>query len=83
MKQRIIEGKASYQKIGEVIGELGAKKFLLVYTEPVKYLPVWEYINALDIPAVGFCEFTSNPKYEEVEAGVITLAPATCTFIVI
>ena len=82
MKQRIIEGKASYQKIGEVIGELGAKKFLLVYTEPVKYLPVWEYIHALDTPAVEFCEFTSNPKYEEVEAGVELFNKEKCDAIV-
>ncbi len=82
MKQRIIEGKASYQKIGEVIGELGVKKFLLVYTDPVKYLPVWEYINALDTTAVQFCEFTSNPKYEEVEAGVELFNSEKCDAIV-
>ena len=69
-------------QIGKVLDELGAKKFLLVYTEPVKYLPVWEYVNALDATAVGFCEFTSNPKYEEVEAGVDLFNAEKCDAIV-
>ena len=81
-KQRIIEGKASYERLGEVIDGLGAKKLLLVYTEPVKYLPVWEYINSLDAEAVQFCDFTSNPKYEEVVAGVELFNAKNCEAIV-
>lgn len=82
MKQRIFEGKASYENIGTVLRELGAKKFLLVYTAPVKFLPVWEYINKLDAEAVEFCDFTSNPKYEEVVAGVELLRSENCDAIV-
>lgn len=69
-KQRIIEGKSSYKKLIDVINELDVKKLLLVYTKSVKNLPIWECINDLDIEIVEFCEFTANPKYEEVEVGV-------------
>lgn len=82
VKQRIIEGQASYENIGTVLNELGAKKFLLVYTEPVKYLPVWDYVNNLDAKAVQFCDFTSNPKYEEVVAGVDLFNAEKCDAIV-
>lgn len=82
VKQRIIEGKSSYENIGAVLNELGAEKFLLVYTEPVKYLPVWDYVNNLDAKAVRFCDFTSNPKYEEVVAGVDIFNAEKCDAIV-
>lgn len=81
-KQRIIEGKASYENIGAVLNELGAEKLLLVYTEPVKYLPVWDYVNNLGAKAVQFCDFTSNPKYEEVVAGVDLFNAEKCDVIV-
>ena len=82
VKQRIIEGRASYERIGEVVDGLGAKKLLLVFTEPVKFLPVWDYINSIDAKVVPFCDFTSNPKYEEVEAGVELFNSEKCDAIV-
>lgn len=81
-KQRIIEGKASYERLGEVIDGLGAKKLLLVYTEPVKFLPVWNYIKNIEAQVVPFCDFTSNPKYEEVVAGVELFNAKNCEAIV-
>jgi len=70
VKQVIIEGKASYREIGKILCDVGSKKYMLVYTNSAKRLPVWEYLTSLDIPAVYFNGFTPNPKYEEVEAGV-------------
>ncbi len=82
VKQRIIEGRASYERLSEVIDGLGAKKLLLVYTEPVKFLPVWDYIKNFEAKVVPFCDFTSNPKYEEVVAGVELFKAEECDAIV-
>lgn len=70
MKPRIIEGKSSYRELGEILGSLGVKKYMLVYTGSAKRLPVWEYLAELDIPRVLFADFTPNPKYEEIALGV-------------
>ncbi len=70
MKQRIIEGKASYKSIDGVFTELNVKKCMLVYTNAAKRLPVWEYVTGLDEVVVTFNEFTPNPKYEEIVKGV-------------
>ena len=70
MKQVIIEGKSSYEKIGGILRDFGSKKYMLVYTGSAQRLPVWEYLMSLEIPVVLFNGFTPNPKYEEVVAGV-------------
>lgn len=82
VKQRIIEGQASYQKIGEVLLELGVKKYLLVYTNSAKKLPVWEYLARLDVLSIPFSGFTPNPKYEEIEAGVALFNAEKCDAVV-
>ena len=69
-KQTIIEGKGSYKRIGEILKELGVKKYMLVHSRSAKKLPVWEYLCELDMPRVEFCGFTPNPKYEEIVDGV-------------
>lgn len=80
--QRIIEGKASYKCLGEVIGELGARRLMLVYTKSVRSLPVWEYINSVEADIVPFCDFTANPKYEEVASGVELFKREKCDAVV-
>ena len=70
VKQKIIEGRASYEKLGEILRSLGVKKYLLVYTGSAKRLPVWQYLADLDLPRTLFSGFTPNPKYEEIVAGV-------------
>ena len=70
MKQRIIEGKSSYRELGEILGSLGVKKYMLVYTSSAKRLPVWEYLAELGVERVFFSDFTPNPKYEEIVLGV-------------
>ena len=78
MKQKIIEGRASYQKIGEELRALGVKKCLLVYTNSAKRLPVWEYLHASEIAFVEFSAFTPNPKYEEIVSGVELFQSESC-----
>ncbi len=82
MKQRIIEGKASYEKIGEILRELGVKKYLLVYTNSAKKLPVWEYLTSLGIPSALFSGFTPNPKYEEIVTGIDLFNAEGCDAVV-
>lgn len=78
MKQRIIEGKASYKELESVLQELGSQKILLVYTNSAKRLPVWEYLHRADREITEFSGFTPNPRYEEVEAGVDLFNSAGC-----
>ena len=82
MKQKIIEGKASYERIGEELRSFGAKKYLLVYTNAAKKLPVWEYLTSLDVPSVLFSGFTPNPKYEEIVTGVDLFRTEGCDGVV-
>lgn len=82
MKQRIIEGKASSLSVGEVLKELSAKKYMLVYTNSAKKLLSWKCLEELDIPSVKFNGFTPNPKYEEIEVGVDLFNAEDCDAIV-
>lgn len=82
MKQRIIEGKASYTGLGEVFASLEIKKYMLVYTNSAKGLPAWEYIEGIDAGRVLFNDFTPNPKYEEVEKGVRIFREEGCDAII-
>ena len=82
MKQKIIEGRASYEKLGEILPSLGTKKYLLVYTGSAKKLPVWEYLEKLDLPRTLFSGFTPNPKYEEIVEGVALFNADGCDAIV-
>ena len=68
--------------IGDVLRELDAKKYLLVYTNSAKKLPVWEYLSDLDIASAHFCGFTPNPKYEEIEEGVKLFCMEECEAII-
>ena len=78
MKQRIIEGSASYRELGDALRSLGVTKYMLVYSGSAKRLPVWEYLEELDIPRVLFADFTPNPKYEEIVGGVDLFRAEKC-----
>ena len=82
MKQRIIEGSASYRELGRVLTSLKVKKYMLVYTRSATKLPVWSYLEELDIPRVLFADFTPNPKYEEIVVGVDLYNQEGCDAIV-
>jgi alcohol dehydrogenase class IV len=82
VKQKIIEGKNSYKSIGECLRGLGVSKYMLVYTNSAKKLPVWKYLEGIDIPSVLFSGFTPNPKYEEIAKGVDIFNAENCDGIV-
>ena len=82
MKQRIIEGSASYTELSEVLSSIGTQKYLLVYTNSAKKLPVWEHLEGIGIPHVLFSGFTPNPKYEEIENGVELFNSTGCDTVV-
>ena len=54
VKQRIIEGKNSYKSIGECLRGLGVSKYMLVYTNSAKKLPVWKYLEDVLNGKMGF-----------------------------
>ena len=82
MKQKIIEGKASYTRLDEVFASLCVKKYMLVCTSSAKKLPVWKYLEELEADRVIFSEFTPNPKYEEIALGVKLFNAEKCDAIV-
>lgn len=82
MKQIIIEGKASYRRLDGIFADFNVKKYMLVYTNSAKRLPVWEHLVSLDIPRVLFAGFTPNPKYEEIEDGIELFNAEGCDAIV-
>ena len=82
VKQKIIEGKASYTRLDGIFADLNVKKYMLVCTNSAKRLPVWEHLASLDIPQVLFSGFTPNPKYEEIENGIELFNAESCDAIV-
>lgn len=82
LKQVIIECDGSYLKLNEILNELGARTPLLVHSHSAKKLPVWEYLAESGFDTVKFCEFTPNPKYEEIEVGVDCFRKHGCDAII-
>lgn len=82
MSQIILCGEGICREIGEILHELGCRKFLLVCGGSFRRLPVAEYFAALDIPYVTFTEFTPNPQYDEVCRGVEVYRTNGCDAIV-
>ncbi len=80
--QTIINGVKSYEKIGEVLKELGSKKYMLVCRPSFFSLGMEVYFKSLDIPCVYFTDFTVNPKYEEICRGVNIFREEKCDAIV-
>lgn len=68
--QKIFEGEKCYQKIEEILKEIGCKKFMLVGKMPFYTDALTDYFNTLEMPFVLFPNFTANPKYEEICQGV-------------
>ena len=82
MSQTILFGEGVHRVIGEILHNLGCRKFLLVCGSSFRRLPVAEYIQSLDIPYVTFTEFTPNPQYDEVCRGVEAYRTNGCDAIV-
>ena len=82
MGQKLIEGPGSSEKIADVLSALGASKFLLVCESSYQYLSNRDVIDAISIPHVKFSDFTPNPLYEQVCAGVEMFNSSACDAIV-
>lgn len=80
--QRIINGQKSYEKIGEVLKEIGTKKYMLVCSGSFFKMGLQQYFETIDIPCVYFTDFTPNPKYEEICKGVDTFKAEKCDALV-
>ena len=68
--QKIINGVTSYDEIGKIIKEYGAKKFMLVCGGSLSRLEVGKYLMALDIEHIVFSDFSPNPNYEDIVPAV-------------
>ena len=82
MSQTILRGEGVHRQIGEILYELGCRKFLLVCGGSFRRLPVADYFEKMDIPYVTFTEFTPNPQYDEVCRGVEAYRANGCDAIV-
>ena len=82
MGQKIIEGLGCSKKIVDVLNDLRISKFLLVCESSYQYLANRDVIEAISIPHVKFSDFTPNPLYEQVCAGVEMFNSNACDAIV-
>ena len=80
--QKIVSCEKSYQKIGEVLKNIGAKKYMLVCSTTFFKVGLDKYFESIDIPCVYFSEFTPNPKYEEICKGADIFEKEGCDAIV-
>ncbi len=80
--QTIINGQKSYEKIAEVLKELGCKKYMLVCRPSFFKMGLNEYFDGLDIPHIYFNDFTVNPKYEEICNGIEHFKKEKCDALV-
>ncbi len=80
--QKIINGEKCYLKIGEILKEIGCKKFMLVGKMPFHTNSLTKYFGSIDVPFVLFSEFTANPKYDEICKGVDLFNAEGCDVLV-
>lgn len=80
--QKIICGENCYQQIGELLKQLGSKKYMLVCRPSFFKMGLNEYFAKVDTCAVYFTDFTVNPKYEEICVGVDLFRREKCDAIV-
>lgn len=82
MSQRIVSGVRSYDEIGKIIKEYGAKKFMLVCGGSLSRLEVGKYLMGLDIEHIVFSNFSPNPNYEDIVPAVELFKTEGCDLIV-
>lgn len=82
MSQKIINGVTSYDEIGRIIKEYGAKKLMIVCGGSLSRLEVGKYLMELDIEHIVFSEFSPNPNYEDIVPAVELFKKEGCDLIV-
>ena len=80
--QKIISGENCYKQIGELLKQLGVKKYMLVCRPSFFKMGLNEYFADIETRAVYFTDFTVNPKYEEICVGVELFRKEKCDAIV-
>jgi len=73
--QQILKG---YENIEKALSEVGSKRYMLVCDTSFPFLPIKDCFH----PAAVFNEFTPNPLYEQVCAGVKLFNESQCDAIV-
>lgn len=82
MGQDVIAGLGRSEKIVRILEDLGSQRFLLVCESSYQYLANRDVIEVISIPHVKFSDFTPNPLYEQVCAGVESFNSNACDAIV-
>lgn len=71
MEQQIYSGPGSWRRLGPLLEARKIRKLFLVCGRSFERTEIYAYLQELpDIELVRFSGFSSNPKYEEVRAGV-------------
>lgn len=78
--QTIIKGPDCHLHMSRAIQSAGITKFLLVHDDAYAYLPTNTHLAKL--PHAMFSEFTPNPRYEDICAGVERFRTENCNGIV-
>lgn len=82
MSQAIISGIGSSSKVAEILEHLGSRKFLLVKDSSYPFLSNREVLESIPTVRIEFSDFTPNPLYEQVMAGVDAFNGNGCDAIV-
>ena len=81
--QKIFQGRKSYKLIAKILKEINSKKFLLVCGKnSFDALNIQSFIDAECPDYIRFCDFSPNPKYEQVCKGIEEFNSNNCDAIV-
>lgn len=82
MSQTIVSGIGSSSKVAGILEGLGSKRFLLVKDSSYPFLSNQKELEGIPTKRIEFSEFTPNPLYEQVMAGVDIFNENACDAIV-
>lgn len=77
-QQPIVAEARGYVRLGAALARLGVHRPLLVCGRSYDSLELKSYVDALDIEPVRFDDFSPNPTYEQVAAGVRAFTEHDC-----
>ncbi len=86
MKQKILSPDEDYRELDEYLVKSGSKRILLVCGNSINKLPLGPYFSTLTertgIEVVRFSDYTPNPDYRSVVAGVEKFRTTQCDMVV-
>lgn len=83
-EQRVIWAEEGYSGLESYFEERSVKKVLLVCDNSLHFFKIAAYLKSMEHKGMTFCRFegfTSNPRYEEVVAGVELFRKEECDMI--